>query len=55
MFGECAGEFLVEIGVDGVFDDANRVGGLLVEIGPDFFKDIVCDIVIRIACDDLCK
>jgi hypothetical protein len=55
VFGECAGEFLVEIGVDCVFDDANWVRWLLVEIGPDFFKDVVSDVVVWMTGNNLCK
>jgi hypothetical protein len=45
----------VEVGVDGVGDDANWVGRLLVEVVSDFFKDVVCDVVGRVIVDDICE
>jgi hypothetical protein len=44
----------VEIRIDSVGDDADRVGWLLVEINANFFIDIVGDIVGRVTGDDSC-
>lgn len=43
----------MEVCVDGISDDANRVGWLLMEIDTDFLKNVIDDVVGRVGDDDI--
>ena len=46
---------LVKIGVDGILDDAQRVVGPLVQVGPYLRKDVFGHVVERVVCEHLCN
>lgn len=54
-FVVCCRVVLVKVGIDGVFQDTERVVRSLVEVDPHFLKDIVCDVVERMVCQHSCK
>lgn len=45
---------IVEVVVDGFFDDADGMGWLLVEIDAYLFENVVRDVVVGIAGDHIC-
>lgn len=52
--GKGVGVAVVEVGVNGVFDDANGVRRFLVEVDADLFVDVVGDVVGWVVGDDVC-